>query len=88
MKYTLEERTFPSGTVIPTAKESYKEGFKKGFFGQMNGTIIRVVHGHTAVIPAINVIKFGQPLPSRLAMPGIRDGPPAKSLSNWFESRA
>jgi len=32
MKYTLEERTFPSGNVIPTAKESYKEGFKKGFF--------------------------------------------------------
>jgi hypothetical protein len=32
MEFTLEERTFASGTIIPTVEESYNQGFKSGFF--------------------------------------------------------
>ena len=30
-EFTLEERTFASGNIIKTAKESYVEGFESGF---------------------------------------------------------
>lgn len=31
-EYTLAERTYASGTVIPTVKESYDDGYRTGFF--------------------------------------------------------
>lgn len=32
IEHSLENRTFPSGTVIPTKKESFNQGFTSGFF--------------------------------------------------------
>jgi len=31
-EFTLEDRTLPSGLVIPTQQENYNQGFKRGLF--------------------------------------------------------